>query len=604
MSQRFLHVNWVGVSGAAKNKRRLQLRPDANNIYICPVTNCLHVGFKSNRGLRKHINSKHSWYYYFDEEPLIKREEIALQQPTKQKACTLHKPSFSITEGIGLNFTNWLCTSCGGGKSMKQAKQSAQRAMKFLMACFEDADCEAVLKEDFIDCCLGSPAIIIDFVKLLETEWKLSSSASLNYLNSISELVDFRKANGVSDSSLRCFAVTEVYIRRGKENLGKKKRLEYTRNLDLEQLISRNSWATLDEMELVIPYHLEHFKNIISESQKGKKPNVTDLSFATRFMATYLFIRVKCTRPMTYQFLTVEMINKAKLNGGFVDQKDFKTSDTYVFDTLALDDEIIEFLDVYIRFIRTHLNPSCEYVLLTNTGKQYTSFTSAMSILVHEAIGKYIHPTRYRQIVEIESALRLTHEEQQIISRDQKHSSQVAKLAYQKRLSRDVATKGRECMLKLVGDSRKQADETMLNVLSEINEAAESFDENVLTQAQNILTTSSSSQNDDLTITGFVNSTSSNIKKSIPVAAISDNVQFKKEVAQDHVDNSTRSKVKFSKEEDRHLALGIKKHGRGSWSKILNDSSFHFNECRNRDSLRMRSETVAYKRNIVDLTIQ
>ena len=69
------------------------------------------------------------------------------------------------------------------------------------------------------------------------------------------------------------------------------------------------------------------------------------------------------------------------------------------------------------------------------------------------------------------------------------------------------------------------------------------------------------------------------------------------------MDNTTRSKIKFSKEEDRQLALGIKKHGKGSWSKILNDTSFHFNECRNRDSLRMRSETVGYKRNIVDLTI-
>ena len=306
---------------------------------------------------------------------------------------------------------------------------------------------------------------------------------------------------------------------------------------------------------------------------------------------------------MTYQFLTVDMINKAKSNGGFVDQKDFKTSDTYVFDTLALDDEIMEFLDVYICFIRPHLNPLCEYLLLTNTGKQYTSFTSAMSILVHEAIGKYIHPTRYRQIVETESALRLTNEEQQIISRDQKHSSQVAKLAYQKRLSRDVATKGRECMLKLVGDSRKKADETMLNVLSEINETAESFDQHVLTRAQNILSANSSSQNDELAITKVVNHSPSKIQKTFPVAAISDDIQFKKEVAQDHVDNTTRSKIKFSKEEDRQLALGIKKHGKGSWSKILNDTSFHFNECRNRDSLRMRSETVGYKRNIVDLTI-
>ena len=50
-----------------------------------------------------------------------------------------------------------------------------------------------------------------------------------------------------------------------------------------------------------------------------------------------------------------------------------------------------------------------------------------MSILTFQAIGKYIHPTRYRQFVETESALRLLSEEQSLVSRDQKHSSQAAK---------------------------------------------------------------------------------------------------------------------------------------------------------------------------------
>ena len=158
----------------------------------------------------------------------------------------------------------------------------------------------------------------------------------------------------------------------------------------------------------------------------------------------------------------------------------------------------------------------------------------------------------------------MTNEEQQIISRDQKHSSQFAKLAYQKRLSRYVATKGQECMLKLVGNSRKQASETMFNVLSEIYETVESFDEDVLTQAQNILSTTTSYQNDELTITRFVNSLPSSVERAIPVTAISNNVQFKKEVAQDYVESSTHSKIKFSKEEDQHLALGIKKNGKGS----------------------------------------
>jgi len=56
-----------------------------------------------------------------------------------------------------------------------------------------------------------------------------------------------------------------------------------------------------------------------------------------------------------------------------------------------------------------------------------------MSKLLFDAIGKYIHPTRYRQIVETERLNQLTSEEQRILSEDQKHRSPVAKVHYQKR---------------------------------------------------------------------------------------------------------------------------------------------------------------------------
>ena len=55
-----------------------------------------------------------------------------------------------------------------------------------------------------------------------------------------------------------------------------------------------------------------------------------------------------------------------------------------------------------------------------------------MAILVHQAIGKYIHPTRYSQIIETASAERLSRQDQDTISEDQKHSSTVAKVFYKK----------------------------------------------------------------------------------------------------------------------------------------------------------------------------
>ena len=58
-------------------------------------------------------------------------------------------------------------------------------------------------------------------------------------------------------------------------------------------------------------------------------------------------------------------------------------------------------------------------------GTQYTTFSTAMSLLVHEAIGKYVNPTRHREIMETESNERMS-EERETISEGQKHSSDVA----------------------------------------------------------------------------------------------------------------------------------------------------------------------------------
>ena len=75
------------------------------------------------------------------------------------------------------------------------------------------------LSNEFVDCCLiGSPTIIIDFLKILGTEWKLSSSASLNYIKGIGDMVDFRKSQGLSDNNLRRFTIAKVYLRRARQN--------------------------------------------------------------------------------------------------------------------------------------------------------------------------------------------------------------------------------------------------------------------------------------------------------------------------------------------------------------------------------------------------
>ena len=108
-------------------------------------------------------------------------------------------------------------------------------------------------------------------------------------------------------------------------------------------------------------------------------------------------------------------------------------------------------------------------------------------------------------------------------------------------------------------------------------------------------------ENEELTITKHVKPSATTVQKSMPVYAISNDVEFKKEVACEQVEHSTRSKIKFSANEDQQLARGIEKYGKENWSKILNDSEFQFHECRNRDSLRMRCETSGFKKNVSNL---
>ena len=61
-----------------------------------------------------------------------------------------------------------------------------------------------------------------------------------------------------------------------------------------------------------------------------------ELTFATRFVAVYLFTKVKESRPMTYQFLTIPMLEKARDNDRYVDQTKFKMAEQYMFDSVAL----------------------------------------------------------------------------------------------------------------------------------------------------------------------------------------------------------------------------------------------------------------------------
>ena len=201
-----------------------------------------------------------------------------------------------------------------------------------------------------------------------------------------------------------------------------------------------------------------------------------EVLFVTKILAVYLFIKVTGPRPVTYQYLTVEMVDNARKKGGFIHQKLLKTAGKYGFDSLFLTDTSVLVLEGCINHICPLLKPNCDYVLATRNGRQHNKLGEAMSKLVFDATGKYVHPTRYRQIVETASSRTLSSSAQNAISEDQKHSSVVARVHYQKRRSREVASKAHAFLERLQGERGSELEMDVRSRLSENSSSSQEQD--------------------------------------------------------------------------------------------------------------------------------
>ena len=534
-------VNWSDIDGASPKPKRLHLEKDeADSLYHCPIQECDHDGFQSQRGCRKHVNTKHSWFFYFDEKPNSKEIDFRMENTIQDQ-----------TSGTTKHAVNkWLTGSGGGCKKDRTAQQIVTRCLKFLRFCCED---EGELTFHVVDFSLCSPNLLFKFIDYLQEECKLGHGGRLGYIDAISEMIDFRKLHGASEAVLGKFSATELYLKRARKTVAKMIRLQWTQDFDIETLEARGHWATMEELLDVVKFHLPRYENTVKICKSSPaQVNPSDLTFATKFVAVYLFIKVKGSRPMTYQYLTLDMIATAKEKGGFIDQKTFKTAGKYGWDSLVLTDANMQVLNGYISYVRPLLKPRCDFVLVNRNGGQHGKLGEIMSKLVFDAIGSYIHPSRYRQIVETQSLNQLTSEEQRILSEDQKHSSAVAKVHYQKQRSREVALKGHECLHKLQGAKGSEVDE---DVHARLGDSIT----NALPSVEKVQIISSSPK-----------------KEALP-----------KRMLRSH--RNIRHVLKFTTEEDNFLKEGITKHGFGQWTAILRDHDFKFQDGRMADSLKKRA---------------
>ena len=570
MGRKRKDVDWSVLKGASSKPKRLHLEKDGEGFYPCPLSNCEFDNYKTQRGCRKHVKSRHGWFLYFDNKPDLETtpEKEVQEQSLDSKLITVNLPTFSLSSKIGEEFLKWLTGSGGCNKNPRQAQQCARRGFKFLKFCCEDED---ELSIDVIDFSICSPSLLFKFVDAMQEDWKLGYAGRLGYLDAISELIDFRKVNSPSLEVLQSVAMTEVHLKKARRNISKMMRLQWLQDLDIETLETKGHWASIDELLDVITHHLPRFENITKLCQTSpSEVTASQLSFATRFVATYLFIKVKGSRPMIYQYLTLKMIENAKSNGGFVEQKAFKTAGKYGFDSLVLTEPSLRILDAYISSVRPLLKPNCEYVLVTRNGGQYSKLCNLMSKLVYEAIGKYVHPTRYRQILETESSNILNPDEQEVISEDQKHSSAVAKIHYKKQRSREVAAKAFECVSKLQGDKGTSLDESVMSTITVENQSA----------------ASSECQEQKPTVAQELPETSAKQDTATPTEQVGDSSH--KQKVNKHFKQSTQP-LRFTEDEDKNLKKGLKTHGFGHWKAMLQDPHLRFQEGRKPDSLKKRA---------------
>ena len=265
MNKRGKDVDWSKLANASPKPKRLHLEEDdSDGLFHCPVQICNHDGFTTQRGCRKHVKNKHSWYYYFDEKPdsaqidtlnvdETDKCEASDQKITPRKSRAI--ASFDSTNKIAKNFFSWLTGSGGGCKSDRQAQQIVSKCLKFRKFCCED---EEELTFDIVDFSLCSPNLLFKFVDTMQDDWNLGHAGRIGYLDAIAELVDYRKVNGASESVLRGLASTEIYLKKVRKTVSKMMRLQWTSELDIDALEAKGHWATLEELLEVVGRYFPH----------------------------------------------------------------------------------------------------------------------------------------------------------------------------------------------------------------------------------------------------------------------------------------------------------------------------------------------------------
>ena len=234
-----------------------------------------HPGLTTDRGCRKHITQRHSWWYFFNEKPNADEDFSKKLVPTK------------LTSRFGKDFSQWLTSDWASSKSVEQATQIARSVLKFLCFCYPDADSNWNITESAIDSSIARTRQLTEFIGCVWDRWQVGYPGTIGYTNALGDAIDYRKSNWGFKACKDVLDVVEILLSRTRKSLSKKMHAEWNTTLDVDYLDKLECLATLNEMQCIMPYHQPRFTGIIVNAKKGSDAvRSYNLSFCMHLIVT------------------------------------------------------------------------------------------------------------------------------------------------------------------------------------------------------------------------------------------------------------------------------------------------------------------------------
>ena len=161
------------------------------------------------------------------------------------------------------------------------------KVLKFINFCKDDIT-DTNIDEAQTHYGIGSVACICAFLEFLEIEKRIASTGLICYIKALVEFIDYTKFSGADSTLLQDLCIVEVYLKRVRKCMAKTMRIEWSSSLDIETLEAKGHWETIKELQKVIPFHLEKYKDVLGRCERRPRSvSVDQLAFCTRFIAVF-----------------------------------------------------------------------------------------------------------------------------------------------------------------------------------------------------------------------------------------------------------------------------------------------------------------------------